>query len=103
VKALLARNSAPSGMTTDDDAPPGVGVGDGEGAAEESLSPHATADKRSADRTVRRTDNIRSSGVKRVTHTPPNLSLPANIPNDLLLSQRTYVSSFLLETQTERR
>ena len=29
--------------------------------------------------------------MNRVTHTPPNLSLPANIPDDLLLSQRTYV------------
>ena len=63
--APFPRNSAPTGMTTDDDAPSGVGVGDsggdGDSGDDESPSPHAVADSRKADAMASRSSNIRSS------------------------------------------
>jgi hypothetical protein len=61
--ALFPRNSAPTGMTMDDDAPPGVGAGDGVGEVGEvgvdgELSLHAVADRRSVSAVARRSGNI---------------------------------------------
>jgi hypothetical protein len=66
--APFPRNSAPTGMTTDDDAGAGAGaavgdgVGDGDvGGDDESPPPQAVADSRSANAVARRNDNIGSS------------------------------------------
>jgi hypothetical protein len=71
MKALFPSDSAFAGITTDDDAASGAGAGDGvgagagsgegDGAGDEELSPHAVAHSRSAERTTRRSENIRSS------------------------------------------
>jgi hypothetical protein len=79
VKARSPKEAAPTGIETDVDDPPGVGagvgVGDGvgEGAVEgdELLPPQAAANARSADKTARRNDDIRTSeheAVKRALH-----------------------------------
>ena len=56
MKALLPSDSAPAGIATDDDGPPGVGVGDGVGDGEtgvdEELPPQAIANIRIADTTA---------------------------------------------------
>ena len=78
-KGSIPKEAAPTGIGTDVDDPPGVGagvgVGDGvgEGAVEgdELLPPQAAANARSADKTARRNDDIRTSeheAVKRALH-----------------------------------
>jgi hypothetical protein len=65
-KALFPRNSAPAGMTTDDDTMVGVGVGvgagdcvgDGDVGVDESPPPQAVADSRSANAVARRSGNM---------------------------------------------
>ena len=73
--ALLPRNSAPTGMTMDDDVPPGAGAGDGVGEVggdgavggdgevgdEEEPPLHAVADSRSVNAVARRSGDIGSS------------------------------------------
>lgn len=54
------------GMTTDDDAPTGVGVvgdgvGEGEVGGDEEPSLHAVADSKRTDAMTRRSDNMSSS------------------------------------------
>jgi hypothetical protein len=65
-KALFPRNSAPTGMTTDDTmVGVGVGVGDcvgdGDVGGDESPPPQAVADSRSRNTVARRSGNIGSS------------------------------------------
>jgi hypothetical protein len=61
-KALFPSDSAPTGIVTDEDGPPGAGGGDGEVGGGES--PQATADARIADTMTRRNDNIDPPCVK---------------------------------------
>jgi hypothetical protein len=74
--ALFPRNSAPTGMTTDDDTMVGVGVGagvgvgvgdcvgDGDVGVDEPPPPQAVADNRSSNAVARRSGNIGSSRVR---------------------------------------
>ena len=65
-KALFPSDSAPTGIVTDDDGTPVVGVGDavgGGGVGDEGAEspPQAIANIKNADMAARRIDNIRSS------------------------------------------
>jgi hypothetical protein len=75
LKALFPSDSAPTGMVTDEDAPPGAGVGgagdgagdgagaDGEGADGEE-SPHAMTNNRINETRTRRVGSIESSMLR---------------------------------------
>jgi hypothetical protein len=79
VYAAFPNVLAPTGIDTDDDGPPGVGDGVGDGAlgGDEESPPQAIADIKTAEITARRNDNIRSSDV-------PNFAAPSNIPKDAM-------------------
>jgi hypothetical protein len=67
MKALFPSDSAPTGIATDDDETPGVGVGNGigDGAVEgdEEPPPQAIANIMIDRATARRNENIRSSAI----------------------------------------
>jgi hypothetical protein len=66
--ALFASDSAPTGIATDDDGPPDVGdgVGDGEVDGDELLLPHAVANIKADETTASRISEVMIVSTRRV-------------------------------------
>ncbi len=69
-KALFPSDSAPTGIVTDEDGPPGAGGGDGSGdGAAGDESPQAVANAKINETRARRSGNMGSSVYERVKRT----------------------------------